>query len=170
MFILKLRQKYSADTVSEDSSSSWEFFTNHYTNQTQAIRDSKFTWKTTNGSYHVGPDPPPGSEPLGIYYPRGAMLGGSSNNNAMGFVLPPDSDVCDFFSSGWPLIPLDNSMSILEKTNLLLVGSYCQLDGRLILEREQYAQIFRTSGELSISPQRHIGTWLQWIHSGPYQS
>jgi choline dehydrogenase len=31
-------------------------------------------------------------QPLGVYYPRGATLGGSAQSNAMNFALPPDDD------------------------------------------------------------------------------
>lgn len=42
---------------------SWQFFVNHFKNETQAKRDNKFTYKLTNGSYYVGLDPPEGAEP-----------------------------------------------------------------------------------------------------------
>ncbi|KAH0592820.1 hypothetical protein MHUMG1_09465 [Metarhizium humberi] len=71
---------------------SWQFFVNHFQNETQARRDNKYTYRLNNGSYYVGLDPPADAEPLGIYYPRGATVGGSSQVNAMYFVVPPDSD------------------------------------------------------------------------------
>ena len=71
---------------------SWEFFVKHYEDQEQAHRDSKFTWRMTNGSFYVGTSPPAGAEPLGIFYPRTGTLGGCGNHNAMNFALPPDSD------------------------------------------------------------------------------
>lgn len=49
---------------------SWEFFVNHYKDSEQAYRDTKYTWRTANNTYYVGLDPPEGSEPLGILYPR----------------------------------------------------------------------------------------------------
>lgn len=70
----------------------WAFFVDHYSNTTQAYRDSKYTWQQPNGSYYVGTAPPSGSKPLGILYPRAATLGGCSTHNAMGLALPPDSD------------------------------------------------------------------------------
>ncbi|KAH8596917.1 putative choline dehydrogenase [Bisporella sp. PMI_857] len=76
----------------EGSDASWEFFVSHFQNETQAKRDNKFTYLLSNGSYYVGIDPPADAEPLGIYYPRGATVGGSSQVNAMNFALPPDDD------------------------------------------------------------------------------
>lgn len=48
----------------------WEYFVDHYTNETQANRDSKMTYLTSDGEYYVGQYPPEGAEKLGIYYPR----------------------------------------------------------------------------------------------------
>lgn len=42
---------------------SWEFFISHYDNQTQARRDSKFTYRLANGTLWYGLDPPEGAEP-----------------------------------------------------------------------------------------------------------
>lgn len=88
---------------------SWQFFVNHFQNETQARRDSKYTYRLNNGSFYVGLDPPSDAKPyvtiqptmdekstnntrLGIFYPRGKALGGSSQVNAMNFALPPDED------------------------------------------------------------------------------
>lgn len=70
----------------------WNFFVSHYEDPEQAYRDSKYTWRTTNDTLYVGRDPPEGSEPLGILYPRTGTLGGCGNHNAMNFALPPDND------------------------------------------------------------------------------
>lgn len=71
---------------------SWEFYVNHYQNPEQAYRDTKYTWRTRNQTLYVGTDPPNGSEPLGILYPRAGTLGGCGNHNAMNLALPPDND------------------------------------------------------------------------------
>lgn len=65
---------------------------NHYSDTQQAYRDNKYAWKKPDGDLYVGTTPPEGSEPLGMLYPRGGALGGSSNINAMNFVFPPDND------------------------------------------------------------------------------
>lgn len=61
----------------------WDFFVNHYTDLARQEQDSKMTYKTPSGEFHVGANPPPGSEPLGILYPRAGTLGGCSAHNAM---------------------------------------------------------------------------------------
>ncbi|KAF2875129.1 hypothetical protein BDV95DRAFT_486246 [Massariosphaeria phaeospora] len=71
---------------------SWQFYVEHFQNETQARRDSKYAYLRTNGSYYVGLDPPAGARPLGILYPRGATLGGSSQVNAMNFAWAPDNE------------------------------------------------------------------------------
>ncbi|PHH92316.1 hypothetical protein CDD83_7905 [Cordyceps sp. RAO-2017] len=76
--------------ASETPGLAWEFFVNHYKDQNQARRDYKYTYKLRNGTYYVGLDPPPEAKPLGIYYPRGSTVGGSSSVNAMFFITPPD--------------------------------------------------------------------------------
>ncbi|PVH97589.1 GMC oxidoreductase [Periconia macrospinosa] len=71
---------------------SWNFYINHYRNQTQARRDSKYVYRLTDGSTYYGLDPPPGAEPLGTLYPRGATLGGSTQVNALNWAKPSDND------------------------------------------------------------------------------
>ncbi|KAJ6783556.1 hypothetical protein PWT90_07710 [Aphanocladium album] len=78
--------------ASETPGMAWSFFVNHYEDQAQAQRDNKYTYLLSNGSYYVGLDPPSDAKPLGILYPRGATVGGSSQVNAMNFALPPDND------------------------------------------------------------------------------
>ncbi|KAL1969852.1 hypothetical protein VTN77DRAFT_7361 [Rasamsonia byssochlamydoides] len=70
----------------------WDFFVNHYQNLTRQEEDSKMTYRTPSGDLHVGPNPPAGSEPLGILYPRAGTLGGCTAHNAMITVYPDDSD------------------------------------------------------------------------------
>lgn len=72
----------------------WDFFVKHYPDgDNRNNLYSHLTWRTPDGAYWVGQDSPPaGSEVLGVYYPRGATLGGSSMINAMATWLPSDSD------------------------------------------------------------------------------
>lgn len=76
----------------EDPTMSWEFYVSHYQDNEQAYRDSKYTWRTPIQTLYVGTDPPNGSEPLGIYYPRVGTLGGCANHNSMFLAYPPDND------------------------------------------------------------------------------
>lgn len=72
----------------------WDFFVNHYPEDDPRNNQySHLTWKTPEGRYWVGQTgAPAGSKLLGVYYPRGATLGGSSMINAMCTWLPSDSD------------------------------------------------------------------------------
>ncbi|KAI1428609.1 GMC oxidoreductase [Xylaria sp. FL1777] len=76
------------------SSITWDFFVNHYPEgDPRNNQYSHLTWKTPEGRYWVGQTgAPAGSKILGVYYPRGATLGGSSMINAMCTWLPSDSD------------------------------------------------------------------------------
>lgn len=50
--------------AAEGLDSSWQFFVQHYqNNETQAFRDPNYTYRLSNGSYHIGPNPPVGAEP-----------------------------------------------------------------------------------------------------------
>lgn len=73
----------------------WDFFVKHYSDEKRNMMNNKLVWKTTQGRYWVGPGnstPPAGAKFLGVYYPRGATVGGSSMINAMCTWLPADSD------------------------------------------------------------------------------
>ncbi|RFU28350.1 hypothetical protein B7463_g8005, partial [Scytalidium lignicola] len=70
----------------------WDYFVQHYDNQTQAELDSKYTWQLPNGTKYVGQDPPSGSTPLGIFYPRAGTLGGCAGHNVMVTITPQESD------------------------------------------------------------------------------
>lgn len=56
----------------------WDFFVNHYPESDPRNNQySHLTWKTPEGRYWVGrTGAPAGSKLLGVYYPRGATLGG----------------------------------------------------------------------------------------------
>jgi len=72
----------------------WEFFVKHYPEGHKwDNRYSHQTWLTKEGKYWVGETgAPAGAKLLGVHYPRGATLGGSSMINAMVAWLPSESD------------------------------------------------------------------------------
>ncbi|KAK0743173.1 hypothetical protein B0T18DRAFT_370890 [Schizothecium vesticola] len=72
----------------------WDFFVKLYSNETQTLRNNHLTWKRADGTLWVGSgrDAPADAKLLGVHYPRGATLGGSSTINAAGAVLPSASD------------------------------------------------------------------------------
>lgn len=49
--------------AAEDPEMAWHFWVRHYRNETQAKRDSKFTYLLDDGSWYTGLDPPEGAEP-----------------------------------------------------------------------------------------------------------
>lgn len=61
--------------ASEEDDMTWAFFVRHYEDQEQQERDSKFV-----------------EEENGVFYPRGATLGGCTAHNAMIFVYPANED------------------------------------------------------------------------------
>jgi choline dehydrogenase len=75
-----------------DESMRWDFYVRNYDDEARTLRNHHLTWRRADGTYYVGNDPPAGATLLGLYYPRGGTLGGSSAVNAMGSVLPSDSD------------------------------------------------------------------------------
>ncbi|VUC33665.1 unnamed protein product [Clonostachys rosea] len=99
----------------------------HFDDPEEAQKDSKFTWRTQNGEYHVGPNPPDGSKPLGLLYPQSGTLSGCGNHNAMLLVLPPDND-WDYIAnltgdSSWHASNMRKHFEEAEKYNYLLEGS-----------------------------------------------
>ncbi|KAF4637079.1 hypothetical protein G7Y89_g982 [Cudoniella acicularis] len=71
----------------------WDFFVKHYEDKERTMKFSHLTWRRADGSYWVGRDNPPSdAKLLGVYYPRGATVGGSSMINEMCTFLPSESD------------------------------------------------------------------------------
>ncbi|KAI9727417.1 MAG: hypothetical protein M1834_008423 [Cirrosporium novae-zelandiae] len=70
----------------------WDYFTNHYQNETRQTQDSKFTYRLPDGSFYTGPDPSADATRLGIWYPRTGSLGGCSTHNAQITIYPHKSD------------------------------------------------------------------------------
>lgn len=80
--------------VGISESLSWSFWTRHYDDEELEKKYLHLVWRLPNGDLWVGPgsDAPKGTEMLGVQYPRGATLGGSSIVNSGLTVLPSDSD------------------------------------------------------------------------------
>jgi choline dehydrogenase len=70
----------------------WDFFARNFANETRNLQHNHLVWKRLDSTFYVGRDPPAGSTMLGIHYPRGGTLGGSSAVNAMNAILNSDSD------------------------------------------------------------------------------
>ncbi|KAI6544780.1 hypothetical protein MCOR03_011792, partial [Pyricularia oryzae] len=107
----------------------WDFFVRHYPEgDPRNEQYSHLTWKTPEGKYWVGQTgAPAGSQLLGVYYPRGATLGGSSMINAMAAWLPSDGD-WDYHANvtGDDTWRADNMRKVferMEKNNYLTRGA-----------------------------------------------
>jgi len=72
----------------------WGFFVKHFSDHEATLRHNHLTWLLPNGTYWVGngANAPDDAKLMGVYYPRGATLGGSSIINAMATWLPDDGD------------------------------------------------------------------------------
>jgi choline dehydrogenase len=81
----------------------WHFFVRHSDNEERTKRYNLLVWRLTSGEYWVGRDPTvdghQNATRLGVFYPRGATLGGSAITNAAATFLPSDSD-WDYFDKG----------------------------------------------------------------------
>lgn len=75
-----------------DESQGWWFYTNNYSDEEEAAKNSKMVWEKPGGGYWVGLDPPEGSKQLGIWYPRAGTLGGCDTHNGGLTVRPSDWD------------------------------------------------------------------------------
>jgi choline dehydrogenase len=81
----------------------WHFFVRHSDNEERTKRYNLLVWRLASGEYWVGRDPTvdghQNATRLGVFYPRGATLGGSAITNAAATFLPSDSD-WDYFDKG----------------------------------------------------------------------
>ncbi|CAN9080149.1 unnamed protein product [Alternaria alternata] len=72
----------------------WTYWVRHYDDVELTKKYRHLTWRLPDGKLWVGPgsEAPAGAEIVGIQYPRGATLGGSSIVNSALTVLPANSD------------------------------------------------------------------------------
>ncbi|KAI0861748.1 GMC oxidoreductase [Xylaria cubensis] len=110
-------------SASEYNPIRWNYFVDHYADESQAVRDSKMTYLTSDGDYYVGLYPPEGSQRLGVLYPRTAALGGCSQHNAYVTILPNNDD-WDYISgitgdSSWGSANMRKYFEKLEATHYL---------------------------------------------------
>ncbi|KAI1756132.1 hypothetical protein F4782DRAFT_321618 [Xylaria castorea] len=81
----------SATSAVNNPSSRWDFFVKHSDDPEREIQYKHMTWRTEDGSFYVGLDPPEGAEQLGIWYPRAATFGGGAVIDNAVLELPPDA-------------------------------------------------------------------------------
>ncbi|KAK6836406.1 hypothetical protein PG987_006901 [Apiospora arundinis] len=118
----------------------WHFFVRHLAgkinddddDEKEKERELQFnhlTWTLPNGSYWVGSGAKAPKEATlkGVYYPRGATLGGSAVVNAMGTFLPNDADwdyVADITGDeSWSSRRMRDIFEKIEKNHYLPKGT-----------------------------------------------
>jgi len=70
----------------------WDYYVNHHSNLNVQKRDTKMSYRTSDGGLYTGFAPSADAEPLGVLYPRAGTLGGCAAHNALITVYPHASD------------------------------------------------------------------------------
>ncbi|KAH9203884.1 hypothetical protein DL95DRAFT_499884 [Leptodontidium sp. 2 PMI_412] len=85
---------YLASAPGNGERLTWSYWVRHYDDLEVEKKYLHLVWRLVNGDLWVGPATaaPAGAEMLGVQYPRGATLGGSSIVNAGLTLLPANSD------------------------------------------------------------------------------
>jgi choline dehydrogenase len=141
----------------ENDAMKWDFFVDHYSDQTRRERDPKYradwsqeTEPPKNPDLGAGgrPDIAVGAGPArGILYPRAGTLGGCTAHNAMITVYPHDAD--------WNYIETLTGDSSWSSQNM---RKYFER-----LETCQYRPLLRWLSKLGFNPGRH--GWNGWLHT-----
>uniref|UniRef100_A0A8H7NEH6 Glucose-methanol-choline oxidoreductase N-terminal domain-containing protein n=1 Tax=Bionectria ochroleuca TaxID=29856 RepID=A0A8H7NEH6_BIOOC len=129
--LLNSFQRCFSGQAAEGLDSSWQFFVHHYrNNETQAYRDPHYTYLMSNGSYHIGPNPPEGAEPLGIVYPRGVtwdyiaeVTGDNSFEAAAMREYFMKAEKCNYLPQGTPGHGFDGFITLSRNNVTYLTGS-----------------------------------------------
>jgi choline dehydrogenase-like flavoprotein len=141
----------------ENDAMKWDFFVDHYSDQTRRERDPKYredwsqeTEPPKNPDLGAGgrPDLAVGAGPArGILYPRAGTLGGCTAHNAMITVYPHDAD--------WDYIETLTGDSSWSSQNM---RKYFER-----LENCQYRPLLRWLSKLGFNPGRH--GWSGWLQT-----
>ncbi|KAJ1325370.1 choline dehydrogenase [Microdochium nivale] len=106
----------------------WDYFVERYDDETQALRDTKYTWQTPAGDYwqrlnDTDAKPPAGSTRKGLLYPRTGALGGCTVHNALLMVQATRKDWDDIASltgdSSWSSTNMARYFKKLERNAYL---------------------------------------------------
>lgn len=90
----KRTQALALSEVPNPANLGWSLWARHYGGDEQTKRYQRLTWRLPNGDLWVGSgsSAPAGAEILGVQYPRGATLGGSTLVNAGFNILLSEQD------------------------------------------------------------------------------
>ncbi|SPO03264.1 related to permease of the major facilitator superfamily [Cephalotrichum gorgonifer] len=86
------REIANFNAAGNDERTRWDFFVKHSDDPERELKFERMTWRTAEGEFYVGLEPPEGAEQLGIYYPRAGTLGGCAQHNAGVASLPTDAE------------------------------------------------------------------------------
>ncbi|TAQ86024.1 hypothetical protein B7494_g5653 [Chlorociboria aeruginascens] len=105
----------------------WDFFVAHSDDEERELEYIHTTWRTVDGQFYVGLDPPAGAVRLGVWYPRAGMLGGCAMNNGANIAMPATADwkhVADIMGdNSWLEENMRQYLVKLESCNYLPNGS-----------------------------------------------
>lgn len=117
---------YNNTPAINDPLTRWDFFVTRDTPEIDSLYDFT-TWRTADGDFYVGLDPPADSQRLGVYYPRAGTLGGCAMHNAASISLPAEvdwQDVADLTGDdSWSSANMRQYLVRLERCNYLVNGS-----------------------------------------------
>jgi choline dehydrogenase len=89
---VNVSQWLNFNAAGNDPATRWDFFVSHSDDEARESRYLRTTWRTKEGGFYVGLDPPAGATRLGIYYPRAGTLGGCAMHNGCLTMNPDDAD------------------------------------------------------------------------------
>lgn len=93
---------FSFNDATNDPKTRWDFWTKHSEDPARELKYDHMTYRTQNGDFYVGKEPPKGASQLGIWYPRAGTLGGCAMHNAGVSFLPYDDDWNDIVGDLFP--------------------------------------------------------------------
>ncbi|TVY64263.1 Oxygen-dependent choline dehydrogenase [Lachnellula suecica] len=118
---------YNFINAYEAPNTRWDFFVAHSDDAEREAQYLHTTWRTVDGGFYVGLDPPAGAERLGVWYPRAGMLGGCAMNNGANIAMPANADyqyIADITGDdSWTAVNMRKHLVNIESCNYLPNGS-----------------------------------------------
>ncbi|CAG8979109.1 hypothetical protein HYALB_00000242 [Hymenoscyphus albidus] len=113
--------------ASNDPTFRWDFFVKYHSDDATTRKFEHLVYRTTNGGFYVGTDPPASAKMLGVYYPRTGTLGGCSTHNAMCATIPSNRDWDDIATlmgdDSWSAKAMRQHYINLENNHLVPKGT-----------------------------------------------
>ncbi|KAI1812214.1 hypothetical protein GGS20DRAFT_42641 [Poronia punctata] len=110
-----------------DGAGRWDFFVKNSDDPERELKNKHMTWRTADGGFYVGLDPPEDAEQLGVWYPRFAALGGGAFFDDAVLELPPDSTwdtIADATGDdSWSAAEMRKVFEEIEKSHYVKAGT-----------------------------------------------